>query len=282
MAISTVFGVLFLITAAGTDPPSSSPDASEVPDDHVASRPWVSLFNQKDLQGWTYKETGSTVGEDPSNVVSVRDGRLVFDYAGWDRFDGRFGHLSRRIPHSNYRIRVVYRFFGEQAPGGPGWAFRNSGIMIHAQDPATMRVDQDFPVSIEVQLLGGFDDEGIRRSTANLCTPGTNVEIDGRLYTGHCRNSESETHPASQWVTVEVEVHGDREIVHRVDGREVMRYQRPQLDSRDRDAKAMIDRRNGNSSLGEGWIALQGESHPVEFKSVDLQILEPRTNAQKD
>jgi len=282
MVISTVFGALFLIAVAGADPPSSSSDASELPGDQVASESWVPLFNQKDLEGWTYKETGTAVGEDPSNVVSVRDGRLVLDYAGWDRFEGRFGHLCRRIPHSDYRIRVVYRFFGEQAPGGPGWAFRNSGIMIHAQDPATMRIDQDFPVSIEVQLLGGFDDEEIRRPTANLCTPGTNVEIDGRLYTAHCRNSGSQTQPADVWVTVEVEVRGDREVIHRVDGREVMRYRRPQLDSRDRDARAMLERRNGDSRLQEGWIALQGESHPVEFKSVELQVLDPPANTQKD
>ena len=265
-------GVVLTLAEPPNDADVSSPSPSPVAPTSVDG-PWVPLFNGTDLEGWTYKETGSALGEDPSGVVSVRDGRLVFDYADWTRFGGRFGHLCREIPHERYRIRAVYRFFGEQAPGGPGWAYRNSGIMIHAQDPATMRTNQEFPVSIEVQLLGGFDNRRTHRPTANLCTPGTNVEIDGELRTQHCINSESGTHRPPAWVTVEVEVHGDEEIVHRIDGKEVMRYQRPQLDPRDPDARAIMDRRGGDLSLGRGWIALQGESHPVEFKSVELQVI---------
>lgn len=243
---------------------------------------WIPLFNGKDLEGWTYKQTGSEVAEDPDQVVSVRDGHLVFDYADFGRFNGRFGHLFHEIPHTHYRVRVVYRFVGEQAAGGPGWAFKNSGVMVHAQDPATMRRDQEFPVSIEVQLLGGYDNRRTHRPTANLCTPGTNVEMDGELVTMHCTRSASGTHRLDKWVTVEIEVNGDQEIVHRVGGKEVMRYQRPQLDPSDPDAKAIMQRRNGELALERGWIALQGESHPVEYRSVEMKVSSPPEDVQGD
>ena len=234
----------------------------------------IALFNGKDLDGWVYKEKGAELGVDPSGTVKVEDGVIRMDYTGWDRFGGRFGHLHHEVPHDRYRIRVVYRFVGDQCTGGPGWAFRNSGIMVHGQDPATMRKDQDFPVSIEVQLLGGPGSG--KRPTANLCTPGTNVEMGGKLHTSHCTNSKSPTFHGDGWVTAEVEVLGNDSIVHYVNGEEVLRYERPQLDPRDPDAKAIMQQRNGEVMLDRGWISLQGESHPVEFKSVELKVLPAR------
>ena len=232
---------------------------------------WTSLFNGRDLDGWVYKETGSDLGVDPSGTVKVVDGAIRMDYSGWDRFNGRFGHLHAKAPYDRYRIKVVYRFVGDQCTGGPAWAFRNSGIMVHGQDPATMRKDQEFPVSIEVQLLGG---PGIgNRPTANLCTPGTNVEMKDKLHTRHCTNSSSETFHGDEWVTAEVEVDGNDRIVHYVNGEEVMRYERPQLDPRDADAKNLMQQRDGEVMLDRGWISLQGESHPVEFRTVEIRPL---------
>lgn len=232
---------------------------------------WIALFNGRDLDGWVYKEKGAELGVDPNGTVKVEDGVLRFDYANWDEFKGRFGHLHYRVPLDRYLIRVEYRFVGDQVKGGPGWAFRNSGIMLHGQDPASMRKDQDFPVSIEMQLLGGPGSG--TRTTANLCTPGTNVEMDGKLVRRHCTNSKSETYHGDQWVVVEVEVVGNDRIIHRVDGKPVMRYERPQLDPNDPDAKMLMQQRNGEVMLDGGWISLQGESHPVEFRRVEVKPL---------
>jgi hypothetical protein len=208
---------------------------------------------------------------DPSSTVKVEDGVIRMDYSGWDSFGGRFGHLFHEIPFDRYRIRVVYRFLGDQVKGGPGWAYRNSGIMLHCQDPKSMRTDQDFPVSVEVQLLGGSGSG--KRSTANLCTPGTNVEMKQEVVTRHCTNSKSETFHGDQWVTAEVEVLGNDSITHFVNGVQVMQYQRPQLDPNDPDAQTLMRIRNGEVMLDRGWISLQGESHPVEFKSVEIKPL---------
>lgn len=231
---------------------------------------WISLFNGKDLKGWHPKITGYEFDENFGNTFRVEDGLLKVRFDRYERFDGRFGHLFYETPFSHYRLRIEYRFVGEQAPGGPGWALRNSGIMLHCQPPKTMRKDQDFPVSIEAQILGGPGTG--RRPTANVCTPGTHIVMDNRLITQHCTNSKSETYHGDQWVTMEVEVHGNGTIKHLVNGQVVLAYERPQLDENDADAKNLI--KDGNTMLRQGYIALQSESHPIDFRKVELMPLE--------
>lgn len=231
---------------------------------------WVSLFNGKNLEGWTPKITGHALGENHGNLFRVEDGVLKVSYEKYPRFDGQFGHLFTKHKYSNYRLRVVYRFVGEQCPGGPGWAIRNSGAMLHCQAPETMRQDQDFPVSIEMQYLGG--DGKQERPTGSVCTPGTHIVMDGQLITRHCTNSKSKTYAGDQWVTAEAEVHGNGKITHYINGEVVLEYEKPQLDESDADAKPLIQA--SGTMLREGYIALQAESHPVEFKSVEILPLD--------
>lgn len=227
---------------------------------------WVSLFNGKDLEGWTPKIRGYELGDNYADTFTVKDGAIRVNYAKYEKFDEKFGHLFYKTPFSHYRLRVEYRFVDEQCPGGPGWAIRNSGVMIHGQDPKTMTKDQDFPCSIEVQLLGG--NGKANRTTANLCTPGTHVVMDGKLFTPHCKNSTSKTFHGDQWVTVEIEAHGSGTIKHFVNGEEVFAYERPQLDPNDGNAKKLIV--DGKVLLEGGTISLQSESHPVEFRKVEI------------
>lgn len=230
---------------------------------------WVDLFNGKDLEGWKVKITGHAVGDNYKNTYRVEDGILKVSYDEYEKFDGKFGNLFYKTPFSNYLLRVEYRFVGDQVPGGPGWAFRNSGIMIHSQSPESMSKDQNFPVSIEVQTLGG--DGTHERSTGNLCTPGTNVVMNDKLITQHCTNSTSETYHGDQWVTLEVEVHGNQQIKHIVNGKIVLDYNQPQLDPKDANAKKLI--KDQDLMLDEGYIALQAESHPVQFRKVQIKPL---------
>jgi hypothetical protein len=231
---------------------------------------WISLFNGKNLKGWHPKITGYDLDDNFANTFRVEDGVLKVCYDQYEKFDGKFGHLFYETPFSHYRMRVEYRFVGEQTPGGPGWAFRNSGIMFHCQPPKTMRKDQDFPVSIEAQMLGGNGKDD--RSTANVCTPGTHIVMNDRLITQHCNNSRSQTYHGDQWVTMEIEVHGNGKIRHLVNGQVVLEYEQPQLDDSDADAKKLI--KDGNTMLREGYVALQAESHPLEFRKVELMPLE--------
>jgi hypothetical protein len=210
--------VLVLLAASGTSAlAQNDPDKKE----------WIQAFNGKDLASWDVKIAGYGPNDNFGNTFRVENGVLKTAYDQYGEFKDRFGHIFYRRVFSHYVVAVEYRFVGEQAAGAPEWAFRNSGIMIHSQSAASMKQDQDFPICIEVQLLGGR--ESGERSTANLCTPGTHVEMNGALVTAHCVNSTSKTYRGDQWVRVEVEVHGDEQIRHCVEGQTVLTYQKPQI-----------------------------------------------------
>ncbi len=228
---------------------------------------WRQLFNGKDLKDWNVKITGYALNDNFGNTFRVENGMMRVGYEKYDKFNNRFGHIFYREKFSHYVIAVEYRFIGEQAPEGPGWATRNSGIMLHSPPPATMGKDQDFPISIEVQLLGGLGKGP--RTTANLCTPGTNVVMDGKLFTPHCVNSKSKTYDGDQWVRVEVEVLGDKTIKHMIDGQTVLAYEQPQIGGGNVANHDPAVKKDG-MLLSEGYISLQSESHPVEFRKVEL------------
>ncbi len=219
---------------------------------------WIQLFNGRNLDGWTPKIRYQELGQDPKHTFRVEDEVIKVGYENYDQFKESFGHLFYQTAYSKYRLRVEYRFLGEQIPDGPGWAFRNSGLMLHGQDPRTMAVDQDFPNSIEVQLLGGSG-KG-KRTTLNLCTPGTDVVMNGKLLKRHCISSSSETYHGDQWVTAEVWVDGANGFKHVIDDKVVLEYTAPQLDD--------------GTLLTGGTISLQSESHPCEFRKVELLPLE--------
>ena len=232
-----------------------------------SSGEWIQLFNGKDLNDWKVKITGYPLGENFGNTFRVSNGKLQVAYDGYTQFDEKFGHIFYKEKYSWYLLGVEYRFVGDQAPGGPGWAVRNSGAMLHCQDPATIGVDQDFPISVEVQFLGGNGQD--ERTTANLCTPGTNVVMDGKLFTNHCVSSTSKTYHGDQWVRVEVLVLGDSLMEHIIDGQTVLKYEKPQIGGGNVIHYDESVKKDG-MLLGEGYISLQSESHPIEFRKVEI------------
>ena len=232
---------------------------------------WIQLFNGEDLDDWQIKFKGHELGVNYNNTFRVEDGLLRVRYDDWEEFGNVFGHIFYKGEFSHYRLRVEYRFVDDQVNKGPGWAYRNNGIMIHGQSAESMELDQDFPVSIEVQLLGGSG-EG-ERSTMNLCTPGTNVVMDGALVERHCTPSSSDTYHGDQWVSVEVEVHGGEVIRHFAEGEEVMSYEKPQLDPGEPYYEKLLPE-DGNKIISRGTISLQAESHPTDFRKIELLVLE--------
>ncbi|MGV3761432.1 3-keto-disaccharide hydrolase [Parapedobacter sp.] len=240
---------------------------------------WIQLFNGKDLNDWTVKIAKHEVGENYANTFRVEDGLMKVRYDGYTDFDFQYGHIHYNTPYSAYLLRVEYRFTGEQAPGGEGWAWRNSGAMLHGQDPQTMLKDQDFPISIEGQLLGG--DGTNERTTSNLCTPGTNVlmEKDGELFTPHCTNSTSKTYHGDQWVTAEFLVLADSVVHHIVEGDTVLTYFKPQIGGGSVSNYDPAIKQDGKV-LKSGYISLQSESHPIDFRKVELLDLEPYLHDQ--
>ncbi|MFD2203479.1 3-keto-disaccharide hydrolase [Shivajiella indica] len=231
---------------------------------------WKDLFNGMDMNDWIIKIAKHDLHDNFANTFRVEDGLLKVRYDGYEEFDQQYGHIYYNQPFSHYILRVEYRFIGDQAQGGEGWAYRNSGAMLHCQDPATILKDQDFPISIEGQFLGG---DGINeRTTSNLCTPGTNVVINGELFTPHCINSTSKTYHGDQWVTAEFLVLGDSIVHHILEGKSVLTYRKPQSGGGNVfpfDPEIKID----GMPLTSGFISLQSESHPIDFRKVELADL---------
>lgn len=246
----------------------------------IAGGEWVSLFNGKNLDGWTVKIAGHEPGDNYLDTFRVEDGVIKVCYDKYKRFDGKFGHLFYKDRFSHYDLRLQYRFVGEQAKDAPGWALRNNGVMFHSQSPESMRKDQEFPVSIEFQFLGGLG-KG-ERPTGSMCSPGTNIVMGGKLITQHCVDSKSKTFHGDQWVSAELQVRGSGKVKHLINGEVVMEYEQPQLDPKDKDGAALIKAAKGELLLEEGYIALQAESHPCEFRNIELRVLKKPAKGKRD
>jgi hypothetical protein len=270
-----IAGVLMLTACAALV--VSARDGGQAPAPQSAANPqdWVQLFNGKDLSGWTPKFAHHELGENLHDTFRVENGMLVVRYDKWPSFKDEFGHLFYKDPFSYFLLAAEYRFVGQQVPTSRtdlSWAIRNNGLMILSPPPKTMLTDQDFPISIEVQLLGGLGD-GKPRSTANLCTPGTNIVMNGALRTAHCTNSKSKTYDGDQWVRVEVLVHGDELVRHIVEGETVLEYSKPQIgggQASPTDPAVKVD----GTPLTGGYISLQAETAPIDFRKVELLNLE--------
>jgi hypothetical protein len=243
----------------------------------IAASDWIRLFNGRDLADWTIKFAKHDLGENPHNTFRVEDGLLKVRYDGWPSFNGEFGHIFYKDPFSYYLLAAEYRFVGDQVSGAPAWAMRNNGLMLHSPSPRTMLRDQDFPIALEIQLLGGLGKGP--RTTANLCTPGSHVVYRGTLHTAHCTNSTSQTYDGDQWVRVEVLVHGDELVRHIVDGQTVLEYSKPQIGGGGAtpvDPAVKID----GTPMAGGYISLQAETAPTDFRKVELLNLEGCTDAR--
>jgi hypothetical protein len=253
---------LLVVGSVNAQTPLANPDADK--------QDWIVMFNGKDLTGWTPKITKHEVGDNFANTFRVENGMLEvrYDKKKYPTFDGQFGHLFYKDPFSYYRLVVEYRFVGEQVPGGPAWALRNSGAMLHSPDPRTMPRDQTFPISIEGQLLGGNSD-GKPRSTANMCSPGTEIVYQGKLYKDHCLNSTSPTFDGDQWVRAEFEVHGSGTMTNYVNGQKVLEFEMPQYGGGAVDSYNTTTKPDG-ALIDSGYISLQSESHPVDFRKVEI------------
>ena len=244
----------------------------DLPPTH-STHEWVSLFNGKDLADWTVKITGHPLGTNFADTFRVENGIIKVSYDGYERFNNQYGHLYTNIPYSKYRLRMEYQFTGTMMPDAPKYVNLNSGVMIHSQSPQSMGLHQHFPVSLEFQFLA--DEGNGERPTGNVCSPGTNLEIDGKLITQHIVKSTAPTLPADQWVAIEIEVQGNEQVIHRVHGKDVLRYQHPQLDPEGRvESAESLLQAGAPLQLNSGFIALQAEGQPVWFRKIELQQLD--------
>ncbi len=231
---------------------------------------WHALFNGRDLSGWTIKIAKHPLGENYRDTFRVEDGLIKVAYDKYGKFDEQFGHLYSNQAYSNYILRLEYKITGSAVADSPPWAKLNSGVMIHSQSPLTLELMQLWPASMEFQFLATGSAAG--KQTGNVCTPGTNLEMKGRLLTDHIIESSAKMPAVDEWVNVEVEVRGNDEVIHRVNGVEVLRYQHPQLDPKEDSAQKLMAA-GAPLQLSYGHIALQAESQEVWFRNIRIKHL---------
>ena len=246
-------------------------ESCHVPQKAQANKKWVPLFNGKDMNDWMVKIQHHDINVNFANTFRVEDGIIKVRYDGYGDFNDQFGHLYYKTPYSWYHLKMEYRFIGKQHKGAPSYTLRNSGVMFHSQDPRTMPKEQDWPISVEMQFLGGLDD-GKPRPTGNMCSPGTEIVINGKIAASHCVNSTSKTYDGEQWVKAELIVIGDSLVTHVINGDTVLQYSQPQIGG------GVVNRydpaiKQDGKLLSSGFIALQSEGHPVDFRNIELMDL---------
>jgi hypothetical protein len=262
--------VTLLLASAilGCKPTSTDEQASSAnPNDG-----WIKLFNGTDLNDWTVKVHHHETGVNFGNTFRVEDGMIKVRYDQYGNFNDQFSHLYYKTPYSRFHLRLEYHFTGELQPGAPVFTILNSGIMYHSQDPRTMLKEQDWPISIEMQLLAGLGD-GKPRPTGNMCSPGTDIEYQGKLYDGHCLDSSSPTYGKDEWVKADLIVYGDSLIMHLINGDTVLQYSKPTMGGGVANRYDTAIWRPGKP-LTSGYIALQSEGQPIDFRNVELKVLE--------
>lgn len=258
---ATLAGALLLLASCASLPGGAQPHLHRI-------------FDGKSLKGWVLKTTKYPLGENPHDMLTARDGVMRFSFDGFERFNGEYAVVYYDKPLRNYILQLDYRFAGRQAPGAPAWAKRNSGVMLFAQPPQTMTLNQSYPISVEDQLLGGLDNGS--RQTLAVCMVDITVVINGAKPTGHCTPDVATRPPATppplptfdgdQWVKLRIEVKSGvaksyaNGILFNTISEPHVDAPHPWLSSQDAAAQP-------------SYFALQGESDEVEFRNIELAEL---------
>jgi hypothetical protein len=111
-------------------------------DEPITPKSAVSLFNGKDLSGWT-TWLKDTKREDPRHVFQVTDGLLHLSGDG-------DGYVATKEAYRNYHLSVEYKW----GKFHKGKYVRNSGILLHATGPDG-GAGGAWPSCIECQLAQG-------------------------------------------------------------------------------------------------------------------------------
>lgn len=237
---------------------------------NTQSDQWIILFNGEDLDDWIVKINHHEAGDNYGNTFRVEDGLLKVRYDQY-AFVDEFGHLFYKTLFKNFHLRVDYRFSGEFAEGGPEYTILNSGVMFHSQPAESINKEQSWPVSVEMQFLADLGDG--KRKTGNMCSAGTNIVFKGEVYPGHCLSSNYAALAKNKWVTAELVVKGDS-VTHIINGEIVLQYSHPTIDGNDKIVESQsLAYKEGGILLQSGYIALQSEGHPIEFKNVQIKQL---------
>jgi hypothetical protein len=148
----------------------------------------VSLFNGKDLSGWTHHLADPQVKME--DVWSAADGVLTCQ--------GKpAGYLRTKEEYENYRLTLEWRW---PEKGG------NNGVLVHTTTPGALGV---WPKSIEVQL--GSENAG------DFWVIGTELDVpneaERKMGRRHLNLTDGSEKPLGEWNRMEIVCRGDEILV---------------------------------------------------------------------
>jgi hypothetical protein len=222
--------------------------------DAIAPTGKIELFNGKDLSGWTKI---SRAGETPDPATwTVADG--VIRCTGMP-----YGYIRTENRYKNYRLTVEWRWSGPDLPpnaqGRP--RNRNSGVLLHTDASDTV-----WPSALEAQLqqtsAGDFHHMGTVETAEVLAArakaaaaAGGDAEAAQRAQGVRRvpKTGAPAEKPVGEWNTYEITCSGDT-VTLRING--------------------VDQNRATKANVTEGYICLQSEGAPIEFRNVKLTPLE--------
>ena len=227
------------------------------------SSEWISLFNGKNLDGWTTFLSSEGRNRDPQGVFKAENGMLhILDVPNRGQRQA-FGYLATNRSYGDYHLRFQYRW-GDKRFVPRDRAKRDSGVVYHIQGS-----DRVWPKSVELQVQEGDTGDfwllgGVTMETTVASTGGDpkRYREGGVPYTtragSYVRVAKDRTRDSrSGWNTVELIVRGDS-AVHIVNGEVVNRGEHL---------------RSSGKPLTAGRIAFQAEGAEVYYRNIELKPL---------
>lgn len=244
----------------------------------AAAGEWKSLFNGKDLDGWTVTIKGLAPGEDPDKLVQVRDGAIHM-YPDTDpAAKVPFGVITHKDTFSRFHLVLEYRWLEKKFSPRKD-AIRDAGLLYHAS-----QTDKIWPPSVEYQIQEG--DSGdiifIQESGLSWMHPEPDKAPQGQGDAallpengGYPRVAVNQTYfgrfpeydHLTGWNRAEVIVHADESAEHILNG-----HVRSRL--------ANIRHLTGGA-LKEGKICLQLEGAEIQYRDVQIRELEEPLRADR-
>jgi len=146
------------------------------------------------------------------------------------------GYIRTQTPYADYRLHVEWRW-----PETP----TNSGVFVHAGGP-----DRVWPVCIECQLKAGSAGNFVLMNGAGLTVDGADRRNPAQQFVSiKKKNPPTERYPG-QWNSYDIECRGGS-IRCLVNG--------------------VLQNEGTKASPASGWICLQSEGGPIEFRNIYLE-----------
>ena len=149
------------------------------------------------------------------------------------------GYIRTTDSHSNYHLHLEWRW-----PETP----TNSGVLLHARGN-----DEVWPACIECQLKAGNAGDLVLINGTGIAVGGVDRTNSARQFVVIEKKLPTSEVPAGQWNSYDIYCQGDS-IRCLVNG--------------------ILQNEGTDASVTSGWICLQSEGSPIEFRNIYIESLD--------